>query len=390
MPGHTIGAMTQPATGSGAAAGRRTIAPVLALDLGGTQLRAAVVLADGSLRGRSVARTPRTTDGDAIVRECLELLRRAAASATADESPQALGISAPGPLDARRGVFLDPPNLPRSLWNFPLAAALSSGVGLPAALDKDTNVAALAEGRFGAAQGIDDYVYLTVSTGVGGAVVNGGRLVTGADGAGGELGHLMVDPNGPACGCGVRGHLEAYSSGTGIAAALRRAVADGLVRPGTPLAVRAAEQGADMLEARDVARAEDDGDLLAAEIMTAARYALASAMVTIVNVFNPTRVIVGGGISLGQGDRLLEPARAKVREEAFRVQAASVDIVSAGLGDDVGLVGALALVADRLSPRPSTVGRSALMPGAPEGEDSNRTPNQLPDLVTRSAEEVTT
>jgi glucokinase len=375
--------MTQPERGAGGAAGRHDQPAVLALDFGGTQLRAAVVLADGTLRGRGASRTPQDTGAQGVVDGCLALLGEAAKVGEREGwAPQALGISAPGPLDPSRGLLLDPPNLDHDLWNFALRDSLSAGTGLPAVLDKDTNVAALAEGRFGAARGLADYVYMTVSTGVGGAVVSGGRLVTGADGAGGELGHLMVDPAGPACGCGVRGHLEAISSGTGIAREVRRAVESGQIEDGTPLAALLHERGPAPLEARDVAAAEDRGDRLASSIMDAARYAFASAMVTVVNVFNPQRVIVGGGIALAQGERLLEPARRLVAEKAFRVPAQRVQFVLSELGDDVGLVGAQALVDQRLGPfavletrnlKPDEMapGQLALTGDAPRTDDSD-------------------
>jgi glucokinase len=381
VPGNTIGAMKQPVRAAGGAARRRTEPVVLALDFGGTQLRAAVVAEDGSLAARAACRTP-SGGAQAIVGECLKLLREVTAEAgTAAGRPHALGISAPGPLDPVRGVLHDPPNLDRSLWGFALADALSTALDLPAHMDKDTNVAALAEGRFGAARGLADYVYMTVSTGVGGAVVSGGQLVTGADGAGGELGHLMVDPAGPLCGCGVRGHLEALSSGTGIAAAARRALESGEAAPGTPLAETAAQRGPTLLEARDVAEAEEQGDPVAASIMADARRAFASAMVTVVNVFNPQRVIVGGGIADGQGERLLAPARRLVASDAFRIQAKRVEIVPSELGDDVGLVGASALVDQRLGPsgggeaqdrKPAemTLGRLALSGDAQPDDDS--------------------
>ncbi|HWH24887.1 MAG TPA: ROK family protein, partial [Candidatus Limnocylindria bacterium] len=189
---------------------RRFPAPALALDFGGTSMRAALVLPDGSLHGRRRADTPRS-DAAAFAEACRELLSRTLDGAA--ESPVALAISAPGPLDPRAGVLVDPPNLPQGLWNYPIAETLGAAVSLPAHLERDTLVAALGEGAFGAARGVADYVYLTVSTGLGGAVVSDGRLLRGADGAAGELGHLLIDIDGPACGCGARGHLEAYASG---------------------------------------------------------------------------------------------------------------------------------------------------------------------------------
>jgi glucokinase len=299
--------------------------PVLALDLGGTQLRTALVMPDGTLACRRAGPTPR--DGEAMVDAAARALRNALdeAASTGLGKPYALGISAPGPLDPMAGVLIDPPNLDRRLWGFPLARSLGDALGLPAYLERDTHVAVLGEGEFGAARGFTDYVYLTVSTGVGGGVVSGGRLMRGPDGLAGELGHLTVDFDGPLCGCGARGHLEATTSGTGIARAAR-------------------ERGLGDISAAQVAALEDAGDETAAGIMDYARRAFAAALVTIVDVFNPDRIVVGGGIAIGQGERLLGPAREAVQSHAFRRQAARVEIVPAQLGDDVGLIGALALV----------------------------------------------
>ena len=298
---------------------------MLALDLGGTQLRTALVLHDGTLVGRRSEQTPQAAE--VMVETAARALRQAyeTARASGAPSPVAIGISAPGPLDPLSGVLIDPPNLDRRLWGFALAPTLGRELALPAYLERDTQVAALAEGEFGAARGIADYVYLTVSTGIGGGVVSDGRLLRGPDGVAGELGHLTVDLNGPECGCGARGHLEAISSGTGIARAAR-------------------ERGLGDVNAATVAALEGAGDETAMAIMDYARRAFAAAVVTIVDIFNPTRVVVGGGIAIGQGDRLLQPAREAVERLAFRRQAARVEIVPAQLGDDVGLIGALSLV----------------------------------------------
>jgi len=168
-------------------------------------------------------------------------------------------------------------------------------------------------------------LYLTVSTGVGGGVVIGGRLMRGPDQLAGELGHLTIDLDGPQCGCGARGHLEAISSGTGIARA-------------------AYDRGLGDISAAQVAALEDAGNETAAQIMDYARSAFAAALVSIVDIFNPSRIVVGGGIAIGQGERLLGPAREAVEQLAFRRQAARVEVVPAQLGDDVGLIGALSLV----------------------------------------------
>jgi glucokinase len=316
-----------------AATGRRGRfpAPVLALDLGGTRIRTALVRDDGTLTGRRSRATPAGTATQvsaACVAELRATLDEAAGGSGLEASPVGVGISAPGPLDSSAGRLIDPPNLEHSMWGYPLAEVVSAALDLPAALERDTFVAALAEGAFGAARGVADYVYLTVSTGVGGAIVANGEMLRGADGMAGELGHLTIDINGPACGCGERGHLEAIASGIAIARA-------------------ASAAGMGDVDAAAVASAEEAGDPRAAVIMDRVRRAFAAAAVSIVDIFNPVLIVVGGGIALAQGDRLLQPARDAIAAHAFRTAAARVAVVPAGLGDDVGLVGALVLVGQR-------------------------------------------
>jgi glucokinase len=320
-------------------------APVLALDLGGTYLRTAVVDRLGGLSGRRRTRTPMAQGADAVCAAALASLEWSRDRHVADGGapPVALGISAPGPLDPTAGVLIDPPNLPRSFWSLPLAPRLGDALGLPWALDRDTQIAVLAEHAFGAGRGFDDIVYLTVSTGIGGGVISGGRLLRGPDGVAGELGHLTIDLDGPECGCGARGHLERLASGTGIARSATDALANGAEAP--QLARIAAAIAPLPLEAVHVAEAEAAGDPVAGAILERARRAFAAAIVSIVDIFDPDRVIVGGGIAMAWGERLLGPARDAVAASAFRVQARRVAVVPAELGDDVVLIGTLPLVA---------------------------------------------
>lgn len=283
----------------------------------------------------------------AIVRACANAL-----AAARDGVPRAvradlaaIGISSPGPVDPFRGVVIEPPNLGPDFRDIPLAADISGALGLPAVLDRDTNVAALAEHAYGAARGCTDFLYLTVSTGIGGAVVTGGRLLRGPDGTAGELGHVPVDLDGPACGCGGTGHLEALSSGRALARDAREAVLAGR----SPfLAARAAERSPEALTARDVADGEEAGDPVAGTLMARARQAFAAACVGYVDMFNPDRIVVGGSIADAQGERWLAPARGAVASGAFRTPARRVRIVPAALGPDVSLAGAQPLIADRL------------------------------------------
>ncbi|MGC8634924.1 MAG: ROK family protein [Candidatus Limnocylindrales bacterium] len=357
-----------PGAGGGVDRGR----PVLALDLGASRLRAALVGPDGSILSRAEVPSATERGPAAVLEDVVALLAEVralgsraapsrspgvptpaapggAASTTpriSPASPIGIGISAIGPVDFRAGIIVDPPNADRSFRDVPVVAELERRLGLPAFLDRDTNVALLGELAFGAARGVDDVVYLTVSTGIGGAVLAAGVLLHGPDGTAGELGHLLVELDGPPCGCGARGHLEAIASGSGIARAAREAVRAGA----SPMLAEVAERvGPHRLSAADVSAAEDAGDRTAAEIMGHARRAFAAAMVTIADVFDPTLVVVGGSIALAQGDRWLGPARAAVRETAFRAPARRARIVPAALGDDVSLVGCLPLVWRRMA-----------------------------------------
>jgi glucokinase len=320
-------------------------AGVLALDLGGTQIRAAGVLPGGEIVAARRARTPVMDGGEAIVGACITALRgvRDDLARLSQPPPVGVGISAPGPIDPRQGMILDPPNLGPTFRDIPLATRIGEALGLPVALDRDTHVAALAEGRFGAAAGCDDFLYLTVSTGVGGAIVSGGRLLRGPDGTAGELGHLVVDLHGPRCGCGMAGHLEGIASGSGIARRAREAAERGE----SPLLADLLRDRGAAFGARDVAGAEDAGDAVAAQIMEDGREAFAAVCVSLTDVFNPTLIVVGGSLAAGQGERLLGPARLAIEHGAFRRPAARVTVVPAVLGDDVGLVGGLVLFGER-------------------------------------------
>jgi glucokinase len=331
---------------------------VLALDLGGTHLRTAVVTQDGRIHQRRRTRTPVAAGGEAIVAAAIAELTavRTAWLADGGQPPGAVGISAPGPLDPRGGVIIDPPNMGDTFKGLVLGPRLTDALGVPFALERDTNVAILGETAYGASRGFDDVVYLTVSTGIGGAVITGGRLLSGPDGVAGELGHLSLDHAGPPCGCGGRGHLERLASGSGMARSAREALAAG--EPAPELARIAAEIAPHPLEAIHVDQAAAAGDPVARAIVERAVSAFAAAMVSIVDVFGPDRVVVGGGIAMAWGDRLLGPAREAIAATAFRVQAARVRVVPAELGDDVGLIGTVPLVASAL-PGPTPEGHAA-------------------------------
>jgi glucokinase len=277
-----------------------------------------------------------------------------------------IGLSSPGPVDHVRGVVVEPPNLGPEFRDIALAAALSESEGLPAFLDRDTNVAALGEQAFGAARGYHDFIYLTVSTGVGGAIVTGGEILHGPDGFAGELGHVVVEMDGPRCGCGGLGHVEAIAAGVSLAREARSLVAANR----SPYLAQQVKVlgGLEELSAKEVADGALAGDPACAQLMDRARRALAAACVGYVNTFNPHRIVIGGSIAEAEGERLLQPIRDTIASEAFETVAARVTVVPAALGGDVSLAGAQPLVMRALAGG-RTVDATRGAPGGTTGAD---------------------
>lgn len=307
-----------------------------------------MVQPDGTRLARNERPTPTELGPDAIVSACRDAARQARVDAPARVTGDlaGIGISSPGPVNPRTGVIVEPPNLGPEFRDIPIADLLAASEGLPAFLDRDTNVAALGEHAFGAARDVDDFIYLTVSTGIGGAIVSEGRLFHGPDGYAGELGHVVVDMNGPRCGCGGIGHVEAIAAGVSLARHAEAALASG-ASPFLADRARTLPQGEE-LSAKDVAEGSLAGDPACVELMNRARRAIAAGCVGYVNTFNPHRIVIGGAIAEAEGERLLGPIREAIAAEAFQVVARRVRVVPAGLGGDVSLAGAQPLVMSRL------------------------------------------
>jgi glucokinase len=300
----------------------------IAVDIGGTQIRVALYEPDSikpiaHQRTRSLATQPGV----------YERLERAIESVWPRDGVKAIGIASPGPLDPHTGTILATPNIPE--WqNFPLTAKLSQHFQVPAYLDNDANMAGLAEWQFGAGKGHQDLVYLTISTGIGGGVISNGCLLQGFRGMGAELGHLIIDPDGPLCGCGSRGHIESFSSGPSIA----RYVAEQLAA-GQESSLGSQSQ----LSAAQIAETARAGDTLAISAFARAGYYLGIAVANFLAIFNPSILIFGGGVSQ-VGDLLFKPFEASLRKHTFHPHYLDdLVITMAALGDDAGLLGALAL-----------------------------------------------
>lgn len=295
---------------------------VLALDIGGTKLAVGVVDAAGGVHSFLVAPSNAERGPEETLARLFELGKQAVAASGLEI--RAVGIGCGGPLDSERGVLIAPPHLPG--WrDVPVAALAEQAFGKPALLENDAAAAAAGEHRFGAGVGTHHMVYLTISTGVGGGAIVDGRLYRGAMGNGVEFGHVTVDWHGRPCrGCGRRGCLEAYVSGTSIAE-------------------RAEEAGMTGATASDVAAAAREGDARAVRLWDDTVEALACGLTSIVNLFEPELIVIGGGVSQ-TGEQLLAPVRERVRAQAMTPAGTDVNLVAAALGEKVGVVGAAAIV----------------------------------------------
>ena len=325
-------------------------ATVLALDLGGTQVRAALVRADGARLGRSATATPIAAGPAAVVATCIAALQHAR-EAAAHEDPTAvarvigIGISAPGPLNPWTGVAVEPANLGPNFPGTDIAGPIAAALELPTFLEHDTKVAILGERAFGAGRGIDDLLYLTISTGLGGAVISGGHLIAGPDDTAIEVGHAPISLDGPRCSCGGSGHLEAFVSGWALAAAGREAAENG----SSPyLAAWCGEHPGVALSAREVSDAAAAGDAAAAAILERADLAAGRAIAGMVNIFNPERIIVGGSYAEARWEAISARIAREVAEHAFRVPGSRVQVCLAELGGDVSLAGCHPVVVSRL------------------------------------------
>ncbi len=345
------GSSAQPGSGAGQPSPDRL---VLGLDIGGTKLAAGVVAGDGSVLSHERAPSRAEEGPDGMIPRLLDLGRRAVAAAGVPwDRIEGVGIACGGPLDPVAGIIQSPLSLPG--WDgIPLVAIVEDALGTTAVVDNDATACALAEYWFGAGRdrGIRHLVYLTISTGIGGGLVLDGRLYRGAAWNAGELGHLTIDYLGRPCACGRRGCLEAYASGTNIAARARERLAAGRASSLTALPT---------VRAEDVAAAARDGDPLAREIWDETTAMLGSAIANILDVFNPELVVLGGGVTRA-GDQLLVPVREAALAQAMPPARRSAEIVLAGLGEQLGVVSAAAIGLERL---PRATERRSDEPGEP-------------------------
>lgn len=312
---------------------------ILGVDIGGTKSAVALARPSGEIVQRLSEPTQSDQRGpDAVLEQLATMARQVmrAAGATVGDM-LGIGVSCGGPLDSKTGVIHSPPNLPE--WKaVPVKAFFERALGLPVRVDNDANATALAEWRFGAGIGATNLIFMTMGTGIGGGLILDGRLYRGTNDLAGEVGHQTILMNGPLCGCGKRGCLEALASGPAIARLARESMRYG--RHKRVLAL-AGGRSAD-ITAVHVVQAAKEGDPFAVQVLEEAGTYMGIGIANLIQIINPERVIIGT-IAVHAGDLVLNPIRAAVAEYAWERSRKVCEIVPAALGDRAQDLAAIAL-----------------------------------------------
>lgn len=307
---------------------------MIGVDLGGTRLRAVRIDTAGHVSlHRSVA-TAATGGPEEVISQIESLVKQVIGTASRAEI-LGIGVGSPGPLDPFEGVVLHAPTL-QGWVNVPLRAILQERTGLPVIINNDANAAALGEWYFGSGQGCQDFVYVTVSTGIGGGIIANGQLLLGRKGMAGEVGHMQIQPDGPVCSCGNTGCWESLASGT----ALARFAAQALQRESRSLLHDRATS--EPLTGEHVVAAAAQGDEVAQALLRREGEFLGMGLVNLLHLFSPERITLGGGVA--QGMVWLEPHIRRIIAARAMPSYRDVPIQYAQLGDQAGVIGAATLL----------------------------------------------
>lgn len=312
--------------------------PVIGVDLGATKILVGVVSAEGKVLGSAKRSTKAEAGPEVVVERIVKTIREAVKAAELEMGDiAAIGCGAPGPLDPDQGVVITTPNM-RGWENVPLARMLSAATGVPAWIENDVNLGTLGEYALGAGRGAQHIVGIFVGTGIGGGLVLNGELWQGWRKAAAEIGHTILLAEGPVCGCGNRGCLEALASRTAIERDIsagikagRESVLSKLLVEGQPI----------KLTSGALADAWEQGDPLATEVLSRVQFYLGLGIASVVNFIDPEMIILGGGVIEALGEKFLEPIRRTAYQNFINKRnARKVQIVPARLGDQAGLLGA--------------------------------------------------
>lgn len=309
----------------------------IGVDIGGTSFKLGLVDTRGRVIERAFFETPRTASRLRTLNIlCAHIALLAASARRRRLTLAGVGLGAPGPIDVERGFVYFFPNIPG--WvDTPLRRLLEKKSGLPVWLDNDASAMALAEHRFGAGRGSRNMIALTLGTGVGGGIVLDGKLFHGAHFSAAEIGHIAINENGPRCGCGSNGCVETYVGNGYFTAEIRRRL-----KSGKKSVLSSWMAGGETLTPLLAARAARRGDRLALNLWEETGAHLGTALAGLVNVLNPERIVIGGGVAQS-GALLFKPLKRALKKKAFPIAVRSVKVMPAALGVDAGLIGAAAL-----------------------------------------------
>lgn len=313
----------------------------IGIDLGGTFIKGGLIDQRGAVVQRDAIETQSERGADHVIARIAALVQRL----RGDHNVVAVGVGAPGPMSHTAGVIYAAPNLPG--WkNVPLRDLLSRATGVPCELENDANAAAYGEFCAGAGQQVDDLVFLTLGTGIGGGVVIAGELVRGRFDNAGEVGHMIVEPGGRPCPCGQAGCLERYASARAIGLRVSEAIRGGAASALQPMVAAGNEP-----DAADVQRAADAGDALCRDIWDDACRYLAVACCNLRHLLNPELIVLGGGL-INAGPALLQRVQTHFDRVCWKIAPDAPQIVLATLGTDAGIIGAAALARASAAPTP--------------------------------------
>ena len=311
---------------------------LVGIDIGGTKLATVIATTDGTILHKIRKPTEAEKGSSYVVKKLIQMVDQARRLAQIERHQlKAIGISCGGPLDAKTGVVYSPPNLPN--WEaVPLKQIISQEFGTPVVVENDANASAYAEWQFGGGRGFDNVVFITMSTGIGAGIVSNGLIFHGTNGCAGEVGHQILIPDGPLCGCGNRGCLEAICSGPSIARRAREAASR---RTNTKI-LELVSGEISAIKSEHVVSAAKKGDLLALDLIQQTAFYMGWGIANLINIINPEVVLIGT-IAVAAGDLLLKPIRRTVQQMAMRRPAKIVQIQPAELGDQIGDLAAISL-----------------------------------------------
>lgn len=310
----------------------------IGIDVGGTNVKIALVDGDGKIIYSNSVPTYAQMGYEYTVNNIKQAIKDLMKKTnTSSKDIQGIGFDFPGQVDCKTGVVKNAPNIPG--WvNVPIAQMIEEEFNIPTRIDNDVRCAALGELKFGAGRGCENFVCITVGTGIGSGLVINGKVVRGAANAAGEIGHIKLQmEDGPLCGCGDSGCLEAFASGPSIVAMAQEYLKGGKSAKFRELA------GDGEITPYIVAKAAEAGDPVAKRIFEKMGYYIGMGLTSVINLLNPEKIIIGGGVA-ECGELLLAPIRKTIQERAMTVQKESVEIVPAQLGNSAGVIGASMLV----------------------------------------------